>query len=74
MKKKMLELLKGEMKEMMYEDKNDLLSELMPKEDAMQKVTVMSDSKEGLMKGLSKAEQIMKAKMEYNDKKKKKEE
>ena len=33
----------------------------------MQKVTVMSDSEEGLKEGLSKAEQIMKMKEEMSD-------
>jgi hypothetical protein len=58
MKMEMLEMLKQEMKEMMGEEKKGMLSENMPK-----KVTVMSDSKEGLEKGLSKAQQIMKAKL-----------
>lgn len=58
MKMEMLEMLKQEMKEMMGEEKKGMLSKNMPK-----KVTVMSDSKEGLEKGLSKAQQIMKAKL-----------
>ena len=46
---------------MKKEGKKDLFEGKMPKK--MEKVTVMADSKEGLVKGLSKAEQIMKAKL-----------
>lgn len=70
MKKELLQMLKKDMKKMMMEDKKPMLMDkLMPKIDDMmqgkdmQKVTVMSDSKEGLEKGLSKAQEIMKAKM-----------
>ena len=58
LKLEMLEMLKQEMKDMMGEEKKGILSEKMPK-----KVTVMSDSKEGLEEGLSKAQQIMKSKL-----------
>ncbi len=56
-KKKMLK----ELKKMMREDHYG------PMEEDMQKVTVMSDSEEGLKEGLSKAEQIMKMKEEMSD-------
>lgn len=71
-KKELLETLKKDMKQMMMEEKKPmLLDKLMPKIDELspeegegvQKVTVMSDSKEGLEKGLSKAKEIMKAKL-----------
>lgn len=48
-RKKMLEKLKGTMKENMFN----------PMKESMQKVTVASDSKEGLMKGLEKAEEVL---------------
>lgn len=74
-KKELLKSLKGEMKKMMVEEKKPMLMDkLMPKKDEesegaeMQKVTVMSDSEEGLEKGLSKAQQIMKAKLGKKDK------
>jgi hypothetical protein len=75
-KKELLKSLKGEMKRMMVEEKKPMLMEkLMPKMEEeesegaeMQKVTVMSDSEEGLEKGLSKAQQIMKAKLGKKDK------
>jgi hypothetical protein len=62
MKQELLKQLKADMMEMMGEEKRELL---MPKK--MSKVTVMSDSPEGLKKGLSKAEQIMKAKLGKSD-------
>jgi len=70
-KKELLKSLKADMKKMMVEDKKPILESLLPKMDEempeggseMQKVTVMSDSPEGLEKGLSKAQQIMKAKL-----------
>lgn len=50
-----------ELSKTMSDDMNSPLKEMMgPKK--MQKVTVMSDSKKGLEKGLSKAEQILKKK------------
>lgn len=68
MKKELLKSLKADMKKMMLEDKKPLMDKLMPmsempEEGEMQKVTVMADSKEGLEKGLSKAQQIMRAKL-----------
>lgn len=74
MKRDLLKSLKGEMKKMMLEDKKPMLMDkLMPKKEEsegseIQKVTVMSDSKEGLEKGLSKAQEIMKAKLSKKDK------
>ena len=67
-KKELLEMLKYEMKEMMSEEKKGYMDEMMP-EKAMQKVTVAGDSPEALEQGLSKAQEIMKAKMgdEYMD-------
>jgi hypothetical protein len=72
-KKELLQSLKADMKKMMLEDKKPILERLLPKPESMehemeegegmQKVTVMADSKEGLEKGLSKAQQIMKAKL-----------
>lgn len=53
-RKKMLKKLKGMMRDDMHGDKME----------GMKKVTVMSDSKEGLEKGLSKAQKIMKGKMD----------
>jgi hypothetical protein len=61
LKKEMLKMLKSDMVGMKKDGKKDLFDGKMPKK--MEKVTVMSDSKEGLMEGLSKAEQIMKAKL-----------
>ena len=63
-RKKMLKLLSKQMRDMSYDDMEDSL----PKK-AM-KVTVASDSKEGLKEGLSKAEEIMKMRKEqgYGDK------
>lgn len=60
LKKEMLEMLKSDMVGM-KKDKKDLFDGKMP--EKMDKITVMADSKEGLMEGLSKAEQIMKAKL-----------
>lgn len=61
LKKELLKMLKSDMMGMKKEGKKDLFEGKLPKK--MEKVTVMSDSKEGLMEGLSKAEQIMKAKL-----------
>jgi hypothetical protein len=61
LKQEMLKMLKSDMVGMKKKGKKDLFEGKMPKK--MDKVTVMSDSKEGLMEGLSKAEQIMKAKL-----------
>jgi hypothetical protein len=60
-KKAMLKSLKSEMKSMMGEGRGDL-SDMLGKK--LMKVTVASDSKEGLEKGLSKAEEIMQKKSE----------
>jgi len=57
-----MEMLK-QLKKMMHEDMYDGMDEEMDKMGKMKKVTVMSDSKEGLEEGLSKAEQILKKKM-----------
>lgn len=65
LKKEMLKMLKSDMMSM-KKDKKDLFEGKMP--EKMEKVTVMADSKEGLMEGLSKAEQIMKAKLGSKDK------
>lgn len=51
-RKKMLKKLKGAMKEDMFS----------PMKDKMQKVTVASDSAEGLEKGLSKAKELLEKK------------
>lgn len=61
LKEEMLKMLKSDMMGMKKDGKKDLFDGKMPKK--MEKVTVMADSKEGLMEGLSKAEQIMKAKL-----------
>lgn len=58
-KMKMLAELKKAMSDDMYSPMSDAL-----KDKKMKKVTVMSDSEEGLKKGLSKAEEIMKKKSE----------
>lgn len=63
LKKELLKMLKSDMLGMKSEGKKGLFEEMMPKKADMQKVTVMSDSPEGLVKGLTKAEQIMKAKL-----------
>ena len=60
MKKDLLKMLKSDMMGM-KKDKSDLFDGMLP-EKKMQ-VTVAADSKEGLKEGLSKAEQIMKAKL-----------
>jgi len=57
------EMLK-ELSKTMSDDQNSPLKDIMGKK--LQKVTVMSDSKKGLEKGLSKAEQILKKKEEMN--------
>lgn len=56
-KKEMLQKLSKMMNEEMYDGFNEPL-----KSKKMSKVTVMSDSPEGLKKGLSKAEQLMEMK------------
>ena len=60
-KKAMLKSLKKEMMDMMGEERGDLKDVLGKK---LMKVTVASDSKEGLIKGLDKAEDIMEKKSE----------
>lgn len=60
-KKAMLKSLKKEMMDMMGEERSDLKDVLGKK---LMKVTVASDSKEGLAKGLEKAEDIMEKKSE----------
>lgn len=60
LKQHMLKMLKSDMVGM-KKDKGDLFDGMMPSKD-VSKVTVMSDSPEGIVKGLSKAEEIMKAK------------
>lgn len=65
LKRELLEILRDEMRGMAKEEKNKSRSELL-KPKSMQKVTVMADSKEGLKKGLSKAEELMKAKLGEN--------
>lgn len=64
LKEELLKMLKSDMMDMKKESKKDLFGD-MPKK--MQKVTVMSDSPEGLKKGLSKAEEIMEAKLGKRD-------
>ena len=56
-RKKMAKMLKGMMKDDMYGDMKDKMK-------GMQKVTVASDSKEGLEEGLDKAKQIMEKRKE----------
>lgn len=56
-KKAMLKKLKSMMRDESYEPKKEEMKK-------MKKVTVMSDSEEGLEEGLSKAQKIMKAKKE----------
>lgn len=67
MKKKLLEMLKEEMKGMMSEDRmgSDLAEKLKGKK--MKKVTVASDSEEGLMEGLDKAEDMLEKKQSFKD-------
>jgi hypothetical protein len=60
-KEELLKMLKSDMIKMKGDSKKDVFEGMMPKK--MQKVTVMSDSPEGIKKGLSKAEEIMKAKL-----------
>ena len=67
LKKHMLKMLKSDMIGM-KKDKGDLFDGMMPEKDAT-KVTVMADSPEGVVKGLSKAEEIMKAKFDGKSKK-----
>jgi len=62
LKKEMLKMLKGDMKEMMGEEKEDLFKDLMKDKEGMQKVTVMAEDEEGLEEGLDKAQEILKAK------------
>jgi hypothetical protein len=62
-KKELLEMLKQAMQEMISEEKSGLFSEVMPKKKEMSKVTVMGDSPKAVEEGLSKAQQIMKAKL-----------
>jgi predicted component of type VI protein secretion system len=69
LKEELLKMLKSDMMGMKKESKKDLFGDMMPKK-GMQKVTVMADSSEGLKKGLSKAEEIMQAKLgkkEYSE-------
>jgi hypothetical protein len=63
LKKEMLKLLKKEMMMSMKEKKRGLFEGMLPSNKEVKKVTVMADSDEGLKKGLSKAEEIMKAKL-----------
>lgn len=58
-KKDMLKMLSNDMRKMSHESMEDM-------EDKPMKVTVAADSKEGLKKGLSKAEEIMKARKSSN--------
>lgn len=64
-KEELLEILRGEMKEMIMAEKSDHMSEMMPKPegDEMTEVTVAGENPEAVAEGLSKAEQIMQAKM-----------
>jgi len=59
MNKKKLEAKKKMLKELKSMMRDDYYS---PMKDDMKKITVMSDSEEGLKEGLSKAEEIMKMK------------
>ena len=67
LKQEMLKMLKGDMMGM-KKDKSSLFEGMMPMKEAT-KVTVVADSPESAAKGLSKAEQIMKAKAESKKKK-----
>jgi hypothetical protein len=70
-KKDLLKMLRNDMKGMMMEEKGSSLHDMMPEKKA--KVTVMADDEEGLIEGLSKAEQMMKMKFgEESEKDKKK--
>lgn len=78
LKKELLKMLKSDMMEESRKGKADLFKEFGPKKmEKMSKVTVMGDSPEALSEGLSKAQQIMKAKLgkveEYDKEKYKKE-
>lgn len=73
-RKELLKVLSGEMKGMMRDSKKDLFGDMKPEKGM--KVTMMSDSKEGIIdaakelpKILSKSEQIMKAKLGSKDSK-----
>lgn len=70
MKEELLKMLKSDMMGMKSEGKKDLFDGMLPSKE-MSKVTVMGDSPESVAEGLSKAEQIMKAKL--GDKSEKKE-
>ena len=61
MKSKAKSMMLKELSKAMSDDQNSPIGDMM-KGKKMQKVTVMSDSPEGIKKGLSKAEQIMQAK------------
>lgn len=63
LKEEMLKMLKSDMMSMKKEGKKDLFEKVMPKKESMSKVTVMGDSPEAVVKGLSKAQQIMQAKL-----------
>ena len=64
-RKKVLEKLRKEMKDEKHEGSG--IKDAMKKMKDMQKVTVASDSPEGLMKGMDVAKKIMKKKMESED-------
>lgn len=55
-------MLKKDMQEMMNEEKDGTLGDLLKGKEGMQKVTVMAEDEEGLEKGLSKAQKILKEK------------
>ena len=64
LKEELLKMLKSDMIGMKKDSKKDLFDGIMPEKGSIKKVTVISDSKEGLKKGLSKAQkEIMKAKL-----------
>jgi hypothetical protein len=64
LKKELLKMLKSDMMEESKKGKADLFKEYGPKKaEKMAKVTVMGDSPEAVAEGLSKAQQIMKAKL-----------
>lgn len=72
MKEDLLKMLKKQMKDSMGEDKGPGIQELLPKSEEMTKITIAGDSPEAVEEGLSKAQEIMKAKFsEKKDKKKK---
>jgi len=66
-KKELLKMLKSQMKGMMSDDMGESLGDSMSHKNdmpkKMSKVTVMGDSPEAVEKGLSKAQEIMKAKL-----------